>query len=120
MTQKLTLFIPDEAWEETIDAIDNEWEEVEITLYNYAKNGDYDTNGNAYSVELWYKLWDDTKDEEPSWYDDEDTDDWTFTTIEVKANHEQLMANAGLDPDCEHVWKGVGGLDSNPGVFSLG
>lgn len=58
-------------------------------------------------------------------FSDEDHEDLLAegsTTVEIEPDHDDLIAAAGGDPDCNHEWssEGEGGCDENPGVWSTG
>jgi hypothetical protein len=42
--------------------------------------------------------------------------------VEIEPDHDALIRAAGGNPDCDHDWtsEGEGGLDENPGVWSMG
>ena len=78
-------------------------------IEDWMRDGDWGDEGA--SVHAWYTLSD---------------DDYTFprerVTVEIPANEEALMRQAGANPDCEHEFthEGEGGCKENPGVWSIG
>jgi hypothetical protein len=41
-------------------------------------------------------------------------------TVQIEPDEDELMREAGLDPDCDHEWIPSGGCAENPGVYGSG
>ncbi len=85
------------------------YEEIHKVCGEWARKDDWGVDG-AVAVVMWTLV-----------CDGDDVDKGKID-VEIEPDHDALIREAGGDPDCDHDWtsEGEGGLEENPGVWSVG